>query len=521
MKRVTVVAILAACATVAVTAQPPEGLVKNPRFTGRSADAKSPAHYALTGDAAWSYCGFGNEASDWGVALRSSKQAGSVSQDVTGFDGGAPGGAGSLGKWFRFSIRGMAEKNFAVGEGGLYLKVDFFSNKGTNPLDGVTKAIDAQVAHYHKELAANGDGKKDGGAIWKTFEFEFRLPFAEIDMLRLTTGMRGGSATTEKESAFFVTQFELVPIPPPADAPKLIKTAKGYAPSIKNLISLGGRWYYDPEPGMTAKPAKLIVNSANANRLYYMDGKLTTPFSENTTAWLRKGYMDTSGKVVEKERFVPDNVVVEFSDDKTMLVHARGLPNHPTGQFPGRWGPGGWDPHYIQEHDATYRIPLDPKPNPKAVAMDEHNSNQGLPMGAIGIAVNGVVFFNPFDAGSEDASDVMDRCCGHPAPGNLYHYHKYPVCVKSPFVDEGEEHSPLIGWAFDGYPVYGPYESKRLMAKDDTDHALNGFNMHFDEERGWHYHVTPGKFPYIIGGFYGEVDRRNGRRGPRPRRGEE
>ena len=36
---------------------------------------------------------------------------------------------------------------------------------------------------------------------------------------------------------------------------------------------------------------------------------------------------------------------------------------------------------------------------------------------------------------------------------------------------------------------------------------------------GWHYHVTPGKFPYIIGGYYGEVDRR-GRRGP-PRRGEE
>ena len=102
----------------------------------------------------------------------------------------------------------------------------------------------------------------------------------------------------------------------------------------------------------------------------------------------------------------------------------------------------------------------------------------------------------------------MDRCCGHPRPGNLYHYHKYPVCVKSPFVDEGEEHSPLIGWAFDGFPIYGPYEAKRLMAKDDTDHPLNAFNIHYDDERGWHYHVTPGKFPYIIGGYYGEVDRR-------------
>jgi hypothetical protein len=141
-------------------------------------------------------------------------------------------------------------------------------------------------------------------------------------------------------------------------------------------------------------------------------------------------------------------------------------------------------------------------------------------MGPIGVAINGVVFFNPFDAGSEDATDVMDRCCGHPAPGNEYHYHKYPVCVKSPFVDDGEEHSPLIGFAFDGFPVYGPYEAKRLMAKDDTSNPLNAFNVHFDEQRGWHYHVTPGKFPYIIGGYYGEADRRGGRRGPRAR-GEE
>jgi hypothetical protein len=318
-----------------------------------------------------------------------------------------------------------------------------------------------------------------------------------------------------------VTQFALTPIPAPADAPKLVKTAKGYEPSLKSLISLGGRWYYDPEQGMATKPAKLIVNSANAHRLYYMDGRLTAPFADNTTTWLRKGYMDLAGKVIEKERFVSDNVVIEFADGKAMIIHARNLPNHPTGQFPGKWGPGGWDPHYIQEHQATYRIPLDPKPNPRAVAMNENNANHGLPMGPIGVAINGVVFFNPFDAGSEDATDVMDRCCGHPAPGNLYHYHKYPVCVKSPFVDEGEEHSPLIGWAFDGFPIYGPYESKRLMAKDDKAHALNSFNMHFDEEHGWHYHVTPGKFPYIIGGYYGEVDRRNSRRGPRASRGEE
>ena len=71
-----------------------------------------------------------------------------------------------------------------------------------------------------------------------------------------------------------------------------------------------------------------------------------------------------------------------------------------------------------------------------------------LPMGPIGVAMNGVVFFNPFDMGNTDATDMMDRCCGHPNQFGLYHYHKYPICIYSPWSDEGKSHSPLIGWAF-------------------------------------------------------------------------
>jgi hypothetical protein len=499
----------------------PQGLVKNPRFTAAGADAKTPAHYTLTGDVAWAYAGKADEFTDWGVALHSGKdldgdgaRAGSVTQDASGF-------AGGVGRWFRFSVRGLAEKNFAVPDGGLFLKVDFFARGGASYLDGVTRAIDPLVGRDRTDLAANGNGRRDGGAVWKTYALEFRLPFAEIDRLRVGVGFRGGSAPTEADAAFHVTEFALVPIADPADAPKPVKTAKGYEPSLKSLLPLGGRWYYDPEPGMTEKPARLVVNHANAHRLYYLDGRLTNPFAENMTAWLRPGYKDIDGRIVQDDRFVPDNVVVEFTGGKAMTVRARNLPNHPTAQFPGRFGPGGRNPSYIQEHNYTYQIPLNPVPNPRAVAMDAANANRALPMGAIGIAVNGVVFYNPFDADMEDATDVMDRCCGHPSPDNRYHYHKYPVCVKSPFVDEGEEHSPLVGWAFDGFPIYGPYEAKGLMARDAADRPLNAFNVHFDELRGWHYHVTPGKFPYVIGGYWGEAAARTGpRRGPWPGRGE-
>src|SRR5205085_1646331 len=102
-------------------------------------------------------------------------------------------------------------------------------------------------------------------------------------------------------------------------------------------------------------------------------------------------------------------------------------------------------------------------------------------MGPTGIAVNGVVFYNPFDAQMNEAVNIMDRCCGHPDPGNRYHYHKYPVCSRSPFEDKGKTHSPLIGWANDGFPVYGPYEGNGEMAMDSKTNPLNAFNIHYDE----------------------------------------
>ena len=486
--------------------EPPVGLVKNPRFFDKSADVNVPAHYSLAGDAKWVWTGATGEDSESGIALYSGKdvnkdgqRSGSVTQRVSGFTGG-------VGKWFRFTFRGLAEPGFEVEKDALFMRVEFSGKKGTNPLDGVTQNIYPLVERDRKQLAANGKFFKNGGAIWKTYALEFRLPFAEIDTLDIGVGFKNGSAKAETGSEFFVTEFALVPI----SAPEVVKTEKGPAPSLKSLIPLGGRWYYAPEPGMKERPATLVVTAKNAARLFYMDGRLSNPFAENMTAWLREGHLDLKGNRVEKDRFLPDNVVLEFKDGKELVVHARNIPNHPTAIFPGR----GAGPNPIQECDRTYYLPLAPVRNPKAVAMDKTNSNRALPMGAIGFAVNGVAFFNPFDMEGTEAVNILDRCCGHPAPNNQYHYHKYPVCVKSPFVDDGEGHSPLIGFALDGFPLYGPYVAKGLMAKDDKDRPLDDFNMRFDDDRGWHYHVTPGKYPYLIGGFAGTPDPRNGRRGP-------
>ena len=186
-----------------------------------------------------------------------------------------------------------------------------------------------------------------------------------------------------------------------------------------------------------------------------------------------------------------------------LVMESQGWPNHPTATFPN-----SGNPNTIQVQEFTFRLPLEPR---KAAEITR------LPMGPIGVALNGVVFFNPFEQGGMNAvegySEVwLDSCCGHPQQTGIYHYHKYPTCVKSPFADDGTRHSPVIGFAFDGFPIHGPYESDGVMAMDLTgDAALDVCNGHEDAERGYHYHVTPGRFPYVIGGYRGVPEPANNR----------
>ncbi len=190
-------------------------------------------------------------------------------------------------------------------------------------------------------------------------------------------------------------------------------------------------------------------------------------------------------------------------DEQFIIIKSQGYPNHPTAIFPN-----SDNPNSIQIQDFTFRLPLVPK---------LADSITRVPMGPIGTALNGVVFFNPFEMEGMNAvegySEVwLDACCGHPQQTGVYHYHKYPSCVKSPFQDDGKSHSPIIGFAFDGFPLYGPCEREGAMAKDlKGTEALDVCNGHQDSERGYHYHVTPGRFPYIIGGYAGVVETSNNR----------
>ena len=483
----------------------PVNLFSNSDFLTRAGGGLVPAQYQLAGNVQYRYLGDENrDISPWGVALNSAHDgSGYVSQSVTGIDT-------RLGRWFRFTFRGLPQDHFAVADDDLLMRVEFFGQNGRISYDAKAKAIYPVILQARRDMSVNGDRHVGGAAVWRTYQLDFYIPFPQVDTLRLGVAFGHGSAASDLLSDFFITDFRLVRIPDPPPDPDMLATPTGAIRPQGSLIALGGRWYYEPTSAEPRPP--VVFDHTNADRLLYHDAEWSAPFDGNMTAWLRAGDKDSTGEIVEHDQLIQDNVTVSF-DTTSMIIHTKGLPNHPTGRFPDvDFGIDG-NPNYIQEHNATYYIPLDPKVNPRHIVTAADNSNHALPMGPIGIAVNGVVFFSPFDAGSQDATNLMDRCCGHPAPDGTYHYHKYPVCINSPWADEGRAHSPLIGWAFDGFPIYGPYESDGVMAKDVTGpNALNGFNLHWDKDRGWHYHVTPGRFPYIIGGYWGTEDSRDARR---------
>lgn len=412
-------------------------------------------------------------------------------------------------RWYRFDITGMAQDGFDVDKDNLYLKVEFFQKDGTDSLDLIKTRIYPQVQRERKDFRDESTNASLGHSIWRTYAMDFRTPFAEVDSVKLSVGFADGKGESKK-SEFWVQSMNVRPIATP-DSYQAPANASRHFPQPKAdlLVSLGGRWYFDPQGGSKEVPKQF--DYTNSDQLLYKSGRFEAPYAGNMSSWLRAGYKDIDGKLVEKDEHKPYAVVITVADDH-IVMQSRNLPNHPTATFPDKWRMLDGNPSYIQEKANTWYLPKHPKLAKDPIAMDAHNSNGGLPMGPIGVATNGVIFFNPFDHIFEtDAVWRLDRCCGHPSPQSAYHYHKYPVCVKTPWSDEGKMHSSLIGFAFDGFPVYGPYEADGLLAKDDKDNPLNDFNLHTDDERGPHYHVTPGKFPHIIGGYWGEVDPKNGR----------
>ncbi|MEM9479859.1 MAG: YHYH protein [Verrucomicrobiota bacterium] len=154
----------------------------------------------------------------------------------------------------------------------------------------------------------------------------------------------------------------------------------------------------------------------------------------------------------------------------------------------------------------AWRLPLQPQP-----AENRVSAKESLFKGAIAVALNGVPIFNPIKQdGRTDTylAGELDEFGGHAGRADDYHYHIAPWHLQEVVGD-----SAPIAFALDGYALFGTKEADGSAVDVES---LDEFNGHQHGDGPYHYHASR-EYPYINGGFHGEVALRDGQVAVQPR----
>ncbi len=238
------------------------------------------------------------------------------------------------------------------------------------------------------------------------------------------------------------------------------------------------------------------------------------------TKWLQNTTSVGSYYVKGNSTKISNNILVncqkiQYSND-WVYVSTKGVPSYPTGPFQDG------NPSQASDQNAIFKISLKP------------TKNNGTPTnttgGNIGIFINGVALFdyrdgvawnattkalcggpgNPPCPGGMGAQQAWTRdaipaekpgfdCSkGHPAMGN-YHHHQNPSAFKLDkkvistvcnlydadglYVVNENEHSPLIGFAYDGFPIYGAYAYTNVDGTGPIARMKSGYQLRTDTTR--------------------------------------
>ena len=232
------------------------------------------------------------------------------------------------------------------------------------------------------------------------------------------------------------------------------------------------------------------------------------------TAWLQNTSQDGSYYTKGNSTAITNNILancqkVEYSTD-FVYISTKGVPSYPTGPFMDR------NPSNAEDQDAIFKFPLSP------------SENKGTPItttgGNIGVFINGVALFDYRDGVSWNPAtnalcggpgntpcpggrgaimdwnrdaipaemEGFDCSKGHPAMGN-YHHHQNPSAFKLDknvvsticnlydadglYTIDSTKHSPLIGFAYDGFPIYGAYGYKAINGSGVITRMKSGYSL--------------------------------------------
>lgn len=239
----------------------------------------------------------------------------------------------------------------------------------------------------------------------------------------------------------------------------------------------------------------------------YGQGPEVTSWLQNTTA---NGTYYVQGNSTPMSNGVLYNCQEVSYSTNYVYVKTNGIPSYPTGPFLDG------NPSVAEAQNAIFRFPRTPQ--------EETGTKTPTTMGNIGVFINGVALFdyrdgvawdpsssslcggpgNPMCPGGPNATMDWNRdavpaekpgfdCSkGHPAQGN-YHHHQNPSAFKLDlnvvsticnlydadglYTIDSTQHSPLIGFAYDGFPIYGAYGYKNANGTGGVVRIRSGYEL--------------------------------------------
>ena len=250
----------------------------------------------------------------------------------------------------------------------------------------------------------------------------------------------------------------------------------------------------------------LIFVSANA--IAQLNPGITS-WLQNTTGIMGSHYVSGNSTLIQDN--VAANVQTVQYSNNWVYVTTHGIPAYPTGPFLDG------NPSLATNQNSIFRISLNPTQNTGTLTPTNG--------GNIGVFINGVALFDYRDGvawntttnslcgglpgmspcpGGPGASQSWNRdaipaeklgfdCSkGHPAMGN-YHHHQNPSAFKLDlnvissvcnlydadglYAIDSTVHSPLIGFAYDGFPIYGAYGYKNIDGTGGITRMKSGYQL--------------------------------------------
>jgi YHYH protein len=251
-------------------------------------------------------------------------------------------------------------------------------------------------------------------------------------------------------------------------------------------------------------------------------GRRGGPGAQVVGRWIHGDTWDVTQKISVQGRVTWPRATFQITSEGadrivSRVIQGNGLPvDTLTGKFPVAYDDPAFqidrNPNSIEPQQIVLKLPA----NPEMAA-----APSCVPMGMIGLALNGVAIYNALDEGGRDAvaHEVQDICNGHPQMSGQYHYHGPSACLPNQTANE-----TLIGYANDGFGIFSMYDAQgRELADADLDECHGRTSeVLWDGARFKMYHyVLTREYPYAVGCFRGTPVRApggdgRGRRGPGP-----